>query len=241
MLDDEHRVPEVTQRRERLQKLLVVARMKTNRRFVEHVQHAAQLRSDLRRESNALPFTAGQRRRRAIERQITEAHRLQKLQTILDLAQYRTSNLLFARTELHLLERRDSILDRQRRVFRNPTSTDLHRQRIRTQTPSITLATNRRRNELFERDPHLLVRRFAQTLLQPTQRAFPFALIRIQSLVETDLAANAVEKPVAHFLRQVGVQCLWIGIQVFTNGEQRAAQIRRTLFVLRANVAESFG
>ena len=75
---------------ERVEQFLIVARMKPDRRFVEHIKHAAQLRADLCRETNALAFAARERCRRAIEREITQADRLQKAQTVLDLAQYLT-------------------------------------------------------------------------------------------------------------------------------------------------------
>src|SRR6185369_17079581 len=159
--------------------------MKTNRRLVEHVKHAAQLRSDLGRESNALAFAAGKRGRRSIEGEITQTDSLQKAQAANDLAQYRTSNLFFSSIELHLLERFNRIVDRQRRVFRNTASTDLHRERIRTQSPSIALATDRRRNKLLECDPHLLGRRLVQTILKPTERTLPLVLVRVKPLIES--------------------------------------------------------
>ena len=58
VLDHQHRVAEIAQRRERIQQTLIVSRMQTDRRFVQNVKHAAKLRSDLRRQSNALAFAA---------------------------------------------------------------------------------------------------------------------------------------------------------------------------------------
>ena len=79
---------------------------------------------------------------RSIKREIAQTNSFQKPQPANDLAQYRTGNLFFTRIKLHLLESFNSIVDRQRRVLRNTTPTDLHRQRIGTQTPSIALATD---------------------------------------------------------------------------------------------------
>src|ERR1700683_3190054 len=59
--------------------------MKTDGRLVEHVEHTAQFRSDLRGQTNALAFTAGKSRRRAVERNVAQSDCLQKLQTFDDL------------------------------------------------------------------------------------------------------------------------------------------------------------
>ena len=107
--------------------------MKSDRRFVEHIKNATQLRSDLSGEPDALAFAAGQRRRGTIKSQITKPDSVQETKAVLYLAQYRTSNLFFARVKLDLLERRDRILNRQRRVLRDPRPTDPHGQRIGTQ------------------------------------------------------------------------------------------------------------
>src|SRR5687767_5266609 len=95
--------------------------MKPDRWLVKHVQHSAQLRTDLRCETNALTFAAGKRCRRSIECQVTQADSVQEAQTVLDLAQDWTGNLFFTRTELHLFECFDGIFDRQRCVFGNAT------------------------------------------------------------------------------------------------------------------------
>ena len=60
--------------------------MESNRRLVEHVEHAGEVRADLRGEANALPFAAGQRRGAAAEREIADADVIQKPQPLLDLA-----------------------------------------------------------------------------------------------------------------------------------------------------------
>ena len=47
MLDNDERVAFVPQRGERIEQAQVVARMQTDRRFVEHVKDAAQVRAEL--------------------------------------------------------------------------------------------------------------------------------------------------------------------------------------------------
>ena len=61
VLDDDERVALGPERFEREKKLLVVARMKADGRLVEDVEDAAQVGAELRREPDALRFTAAQR------------------------------------------------------------------------------------------------------------------------------------------------------------------------------------
>ena len=59
---------------QRGQQPVVVARVQADRRLVENVQHADQAAADLPGQANALRLAAGQRRRRAVEREIFEPH-----------------------------------------------------------------------------------------------------------------------------------------------------------------------
>ena len=62
VLDDEHGVAEIAELAERAEQPPVVALMQPDRRLVEHVEHAGQLRADLRRQADPLAFSAGERR-----------------------------------------------------------------------------------------------------------------------------------------------------------------------------------
>ena len=73
VLDDDHAVAEVAQVLERRQQPVVVALVQADRRLVEHVHDAGQARADLRGEPDALRLAAGQRLRRAVEREVVEA------------------------------------------------------------------------------------------------------------------------------------------------------------------------
>ena len=86
VFDDEHGVAEIAQRFERFDEALVVALMQTDGRFVEHVEHSAQARTDLRGQANALAFAAGERGGIAIEREIAEADGVQKFEPLDNLA-----------------------------------------------------------------------------------------------------------------------------------------------------------
>ena len=87
VLDDHHGVAEVAQPAERRQQRPIVALMQPDRRLVEHVEHAGEVRADLRRQPDALAFAAGQRRRAPSEREIPDADVVQEPQAIADLAE----------------------------------------------------------------------------------------------------------------------------------------------------------
>ena len=54
--------------------------MEADRRFIQNIQHADQLRTDLRRQADALGFSAGQGVGGARQSQIAQAHIFQKPQ-----------------------------------------------------------------------------------------------------------------------------------------------------------------
>src|SRR5687767_10758299 len=58
VLNNQDRVAQIAQRGQRIQQTPVVARMQTDRRLVQNVQHAAKLRSNLRRQTDSLTFAA---------------------------------------------------------------------------------------------------------------------------------------------------------------------------------------
>ena len=96
VLHHQHRVAQIAQMRQRIQQPVVVARMQADGRLIEHIQHAAQLRSDLRRQPDALRFAAGKRGGGALQAQIIEAHGHQKFQPVADLIHRPPADLLFA-------------------------------------------------------------------------------------------------------------------------------------------------
>ena len=73
VLDDQHRVVARGERAQRFEQEGVVARMQADRRLVEDVAGAAQVRAELRREADPLRLTAGQRVGAAVEAQVAEA------------------------------------------------------------------------------------------------------------------------------------------------------------------------
>ena len=61
VLDHQHRVAHVAQTRQRVEQAVVIARMQADGGLVQHVEHAAQFRADLRGQTDALRFAAGER------------------------------------------------------------------------------------------------------------------------------------------------------------------------------------
>ena len=85
VLDDDERISFLAQCRQRFEQTDVVARMQSDRRFVEDVEDAAQIRAELRRQPDALRFAAAQRLGRTAEREITEPDVLHELEPLLNL------------------------------------------------------------------------------------------------------------------------------------------------------------
>ena len=86
------------------EQLAVVALMQPNRRLVEHVQHAGQVRSDLRGEPDPLPFAARQRGRRSRQREVADADVVEKSQPILNLLEDARRDQRLALVQLELVE-----------------------------------------------------------------------------------------------------------------------------------------
>ncbi len=104
VLDHDHRVAEVAQALQRPDQLRVIALVQADRGLVEDVQHAHQRAADLRGEADALGLPAGERRRRAVHREVPDPHVLQELQPLGDLAQDQPRHVAVGLRELHLLQ-----------------------------------------------------------------------------------------------------------------------------------------
>ena len=104
VLDDEHGVAEVAQPLERPDQPPVVALVEPDRRLVEDVEHADELRADLRREPEALRLAARERPRRAVEVQVADADVVEERQPLADLLQDASPDQLLGRRQLELVE-----------------------------------------------------------------------------------------------------------------------------------------
>ena len=92
---------------------LVVARMQSNGRLVEHVAHALQVTAQLRGQADALRFAATQCGRAAVEREVTQTDFFKELQAALDLGHQVAGDVGFAAHQLQCFNPAAHIADRQ--------------------------------------------------------------------------------------------------------------------------------
>ena len=88
MFHHDHRVARITQLFERVDQSHIVSLVKSDRRFVENIEHIHQLRADLGGQSYALALTARKRHGCAVEREVIEAHIEEERKARTDLFQY---------------------------------------------------------------------------------------------------------------------------------------------------------
>ena len=133
VLDDDDGVAEIAQPGERREQRAVVALVQADRRLVEDVEDAGQVRSDLRRQADALAFAAGERRGAAAERQVADADVVQEVQPIADLAQDAAGNQVLAIGQLERVEDLHGLGNRQVDVLGHRPALDAHRAALRLQ------------------------------------------------------------------------------------------------------------
>src|SRR5207244_8898603 len=93
----------------------VVALVEADRRLVQDVEHADQLRADLGREPDALALATRERRRAAVERQVIEPDVDQEAEARQDLLHDRARDLALGGRESEAAEEGERIADGQRR------------------------------------------------------------------------------------------------------------------------------
>ena len=86
VLNDEDGVAEVAELHEGLDEALVVALVEADGGLVQNVEDASEARTDLRGETDALAFAAGERRRAAVEREITQTDSAKEFEALGDFA-----------------------------------------------------------------------------------------------------------------------------------------------------------
>ena len=104
VLDDEHGVAEVAKPLERRDQPVVVALVEPDRRLVEDVEHADELRADLRREPQPLRLAAGERRGRTVEREIADADVVEEREPLADLLHDPRADQLLGRRQVEAVE-----------------------------------------------------------------------------------------------------------------------------------------
>jgi hypothetical protein len=102
VFDDEHRVAQIAQPFQRLNQTVVVALMEADGGLVENIENAAQLRSNLGGQPNALPFAARKRCGIAIEREVIQSDGAQEFEPLGNLAANAFGNQRLALSELQI-------------------------------------------------------------------------------------------------------------------------------------------
>ena len=148
VLHYQHSIAQIAQPRQRLDQPHVVALMQSDRRLIEHIQHSAQPRTNLRGQPNALAFATRQGRRIPIERKITEAHSSQKLQPLDYLFANPLRDQRLARRKLQLSRRCQRPVQRKRREIADRQPADFHSKRLWPQPLTPARRANRRRHEV---------------------------------------------------------------------------------------------
>ena len=82
VLHDQHGIAQVAQAFQDFDQPVRVARMQADRRLIEHVERADQMRAERSRQLDALRFAAGKRRGQPVKRQIIEAYFIEEAQAL---------------------------------------------------------------------------------------------------------------------------------------------------------------
>ena len=208
VLDDQNGVAEVAQLPKRGQKLVIVALVQADGRLVENIEHAHQARADLRRQTDALAFAAGERRRRARKRQIAQADRLQKAEARPDLAQDLFGNDGHAALERQPVHEIQLVGDGHGAEIHDVHAADRHGQRNVAQTPAAAFGTRALRHAFLQLLVHGLGLRFGiapgdvveYALKGPLQHAAPVGALVVDRQI---FLARAVEDGVKRGFRQI--------------------------------------
>ncbi len=133
VLDDEDGVAEIAQAHESFDEAGVVALVQADGGLVEHVEHAAEARADLRGETDALAFSAGERGGVAVEREIVEADGAEEFEALDDFAADAFGNEGFARGEVELDGGGERAVERQRSEVGDGEAADFDGEGLGTQ------------------------------------------------------------------------------------------------------------
>ena len=118
---------------ERLDEPRVVALVQADGRLIQNVEHADKAGTDLRRQPNALGLAAGERARRAGERQIAKTHVDEEAQTGVDFLENRRGDHAVLFAEGQRSEERLRVDDGQIGGVGDGFAADRHRQNLRAE------------------------------------------------------------------------------------------------------------
>jgi hypothetical protein len=111
----------------------VVARVQADGRLVQHVADALQVRSQLRRQADALRLAARQRGRGAVQGQVAQADLLQEGQARTDLAEHVTGDVVRAALQRQRVDPAQRLVDAESGDGGDGLGSEAHRPRDRVQ------------------------------------------------------------------------------------------------------------
>src|SRR5947208_9836973 len=115
--------------------------MQANGRFIQYVKSADQVRAERGRKLNALRFTARERGREAVEREVVQTHFIQKLQARAYLFEDFVCDFQLRLGKLHTRKKPARFLDRKLADIRDGFPRDPHGSRFGAQTRAAALGT----------------------------------------------------------------------------------------------------
>ncbi len=210
MLDHDHRIAEIAQPLQRFEQAVIVALVKTDGGFVQHIENAGETRTDLRGKPDALAFAARQRAGVARQRQVVQADIVEEVQPLADFLQDAPGNLVLLGGEVlvEIAEPGIRLADRHLRNLADMESGDLHGERFGLQAVAAAILTIG--DALIALDllacPGAV--RFAPAPFEVRDHAFErlLRLVGAHAVVigeGHDLFAGAVKDDVLRFLRQL--------------------------------------
>ena len=155
VLHHQDRVAQVAQLFQNVNQPRRVARVQPDRRLVQHVERAHQPRAQRSGQLNPLRLAAGERRSQPVQRQVFQAHRIQKAQPLPHLVQNRPGNLLLHRRQLQRVKKLLGLRDGQRRRLADILAVDAHATRLGPQPLPAAIRALRVAAILAQHHPHM--------------------------------------------------------------------------------------
>ena len=211
VLDDDDGVADIAQPLERPDEARVVALVEADRRLVEDVENADELRADLRGEPEPLCLAARERRRRAIQGQIPDADVVEERQALADLLHDAVADQLLGRRELELVDELQRTRNRELRGLVDGQACDSDRKHLGLEARALADGARPEAHVLLDPlalargvgllVPPLEVRDDALEARELVATAAPHA---VRVLDVDPLVAGAEEEEILLFLREIG-------------------------------------
>ena len=150
MLDDDDGVADVAQPLERPDQPRVVALVQADRRLVEDVEHADELRADLRREPKPLRLAARERRRRAVELEVADADVVEERQPLADLLDDPVPDQLLGLGQVERAEELEGTRHRHLRELVDRPAADRDGEHLRLQSRALADGARAERHVLLD-------------------------------------------------------------------------------------------